>query len=237
MRVEEASQVQLTLLLMAAASLVVATTLVVFQNVWLTFAMYHLGICLGLPLLDSLLLRRETVRAHIRRLGLSGLRLKSGIGVGLLCGAVMGGGTWVAFALLGDLFLAHNRIAPLLARWGVTPDRAAAMFVFMVLGNGIAEELFWRGYIHRRLDGVARRRGAVGLAAAFYASYHAVTIALLFHDAVVTALFMLAVFAAGCIWGWLREKYGNVWPALLGHVGATVGYMLVYWLRIAGRSG
>jgi membrane protease YdiL (CAAX protease family) len=43
----------------------------------------------------------------------------------------------------------------------------------------------------------------------------------------VAVLFMAAIFAAGFGWGWLREKTGSVWPALLSHAGATVGYMIV----------
>jgi membrane protease YdiL (CAAX protease family) len=103
----------------------------------------------------------------------------------------------------------------------------------MVLFNGIAEELFWRGYIHRRLEGFQARRVAIGTAALFYASYHALTIALLFRSFVVGPLFLVVVFAAGCFWGWLRERYGNVWPAMLSHAGATAGYMIVYVTKVA----
>ena len=61
-----------------------------------------------------------------------------------------------------------------------------------------------------------------------------VAYAALFHAAAVTLLFLVTIFAAGCFWGWLREKYGTVWPALLGHAGATAGYMIVYWTRFTG---
>ena len=47
----------------------------------------------------------------------------------------------------------------------------------------------------------------------------------------VAALFLAVVCGAGCFGGWLRERYGNVWPAMLCHGGATLGYMFIYWDR------
>ena len=43
----------------------------------------------------------------------------------------------------------------------------------------------------------------------------------------VALLFMVAIFVAGLGWGWLREKTGSVWPALLSHAGAAGAYMAV----------
>jgi hypothetical protein len=79
------------------------------------------------------------------------------------------------------------------------------------------------------MECVRPRWQAIGLTALFYASYHILTIGWFVSDGRIIALFMFAVVAAGLLWGWLREHCGTVWPALLGHVGATAGYMVVYW--------
>ena len=60
-----------------------------------------------------------------------------------------------------------------------------------------------------------------------YTSYHTVTIGTLIPGWTVAAVFTLLVFAAGLFWARLRLRYDSVWPALLSHTGATLGYMAV----------
>jgi membrane protease YdiL (CAAX protease family) len=225
-----------SLLLMVMAAISVPVTLIGCRSIWATFLTYHVVICLVVPLVESRLVRHATLRDHARYVGITGGDMRAGVMTGLTCALAMGGGIAVSFALFGSRFLHHNRAAIVLERWGLDPGSIWLMLVFMVLFNGIAEELFWRGYMHRRLDRLQPRWSAIALIAAFYASYHAVTIGALFHDTIVTVCFLLAVLTAGCLWGWLRDRHGNSWPALLGHMGATAGYMIVYWTRIV-RGG
>ena len=44
----------------------------------------------------------------------------------------------------------------------------------------------------------------------------------------VPALMVGGILAAGLLWGWLRQRSGSVWPALLGHWGAVAAYAAVY---------
>ena len=57
----------------------------------------------------------------------------------------------------------------------------------------------------------------------FYASYHGLTVYLLVGDLPVALLFLVIITSAGFCWGWVREKTGSVWPALLSHAGAAAG--------------
>jgi membrane protease YdiL (CAAX protease family) len=253
---------------MIAAPLTVVVTLLVARNVWLTFGCYHLLVCLVLPWLDTVLVRRRSTIDHLRFVGLvdgwgngagagdrsenpasiiSGGRagvqsrgpkgnrasINSGIRIGLGLGLLLGSGTILIFAIWGDVFLAGNKIKEVLASWNVTPVQYPLMMAFMILGNGAAEELFWRGYIHRRLELVPQRGLAIGLTALAYTSYHVVTLGSFLAEIWLIVFCTVSVFVAGLFWGWLRERYGNVWPALLGHVGATAGYMVVFWQEIA----
>ena len=211
------------------APFTVVVTLLGLHHVWLTFVGYHLVICLVLPLLDSLLSKRIRLWEHLRVVGLRGPRCRAGILAGTSLGLVLGAGTVALFDWWGGSFLAGNQVNDVLASWRVEPDQIILLIVVMVVGNGMAEELFWRGYIHHRLESVRPRRRALGVTALFYASYHIVTIGWFIANCWVIVLFTCVVVAAGLLWGWLREYYGNVWPALLGHVGATAGYMTVYW--------
>ena len=115
-----------------------------------------------------------------------------------------------------------------------TTLKTFAMLVFMVLGNGACEELFWRGWVHRRMESWPRRGAALALAASAYTSYHLVTVASFTASGAVVLLFVAAIFGVGLFFGWLRERYQTVWPSLLAHTGATAGYMAVYLIWVAG---
>ncbi len=218
-------------MIVALAPLVVVATLLLGRSVWLTFLIYHLGICLVAPAIHS---RREGrgLRAHARMVGLRRVGLGLGAGLGVGAAALVVG----AFILFGDAWLAGADVRGALAAWGVTPRSLPLLFAVMLLGNGAAEELFWRGWVQAQLGRTRPPRHAIALGAAAYASYHAFTIGLLLRDRAVTALLTAAVFAAGCAWGWLRQRTGSVWPALLSHAGATAGYMAVLWWRVL-RAG
>ena len=218
-------------ILMLAAPAAVAVTLLGAGSVWLTYLCYHLGICLVLPALDTLLVRRLGPRAHARLLALAP---PAGIRLGLALGAVLGGGTVAGLLVLGPRLLDPDTLTGALAAWGVAQDRVVLALGFLVVANGACEELFWRGWAHSALAGVRRRGAAIGIASALYASYHGVTTWALAGDPAVAALMLAVVFGAGLGWGWLRERTGSGWPALISH-GMATGGDVVGDLVLTGR--
>jgi membrane protease YdiL (CAAX protease family) len=209
------------------APLAVVGCLLIARNVFAVFVVYHLGFCLVLPAAYNFLRRRFTVSDHLEYLGLTGPGTVRGVFFGLGLGVILAGGTILAFRLFGGIFLADQNIPEILGRWGVDQTSMPLLFWFMVLVNGPAEELYWRGFVHGEMSDRKPRNRTILLIAAFYASYHGVTVFLLNPNLPVAVLFMAAIFAAGYGWGWLREKTESVWPALLGHSGAAVAYMIV----------
>jgi len=209
------------------APFVVAVCLLVGRNVFAVFAVYHLGFCLILPAVQNFLRRGFTARDHLEFLGLTGPGTARGLLLGLGLGVILAGGTFLAFRLFGGILLAGHNVPEILGMWGVDQDNMPLLFWFMILVNGPAEELYWRGFLHGEMSGRKPRTSTILLIAACYASYHGLTVFLLVPNLPVALLFLAAVFAAGFGWGWLREKTGSVWPPLLGHAGATASYMIV----------
>lgn len=212
--------------LLGAPSVVIGC-LLLWHDVLAVFAIYHLGICLLLPAAQNILSRRHSLATHLESLGLTGQGTLKGLLTGLGLGIFLAGITILAFRWLGDVFLADQNIPKVLADWGMTGTRLPLVFWFMVLVNAPAEELYWRGFIHTELQDHQPRSATILLIAACYASYHGVTVYLLVANLPVALLFMAAILAAGFAWGWLREKTGSIWPALLGHAGASAAYMIV----------
>ncbi len=221
--------------LMLAAPLAVIVGLVVFRSIFFVFVAYHLIIALVLPLLDSLLLHRFTVKEHFRSIGLLPKRALPGIVAGVICAVVMGGGTVVGFLLWGDSLLEHNKIVDGISDWGVSSNAILYMMGFMVLYNGVGEELFWRGFVQRRLQGKFNPRVAILIAALLYTGYHPLTVYTFFGSVPIAVFITSMVFFSGLVWGWLRYRFDSAWPAALGHVGATAGYMAIYWMRFSGN--
>ena len=210
-----------------AAPAVVVACLLVWRNVFAVFAIYHLGFCLLLPAAVNLLKRDFSFSDHLAFLGLAGPGTLRGFLLGLGLGAVLACGTILAFRWFGEIFLADQSVPAVMSDWGVGRGNRPLLFWFMVLINGPAEELYWRGFVHSGLANRQPRTTAILLIAACYASYHGVTVFLLVGDVSIAVLFLAGILAAGFGWGWLREKTGSVWPALLGHAGASAAYMVV----------
>ena len=120
-----------------------------------------------------------------------------------------------------------------LSAWGIGSEATAWLFIYMLVFNSGAEELFWRGFVHRRFTHWEDRTKALLLITSAFASYHLFTVYVLTGDLLVSIVALGGVFIGGLTWAWLRETYHSVYPALLGHLGATAGYMGVYALYLA----
>ncbi len=209
----------LFLMILAAASVVVC--LEVFNSILATFIVYHIIICLLIPLLIA-------KRKYLKEVGLKPI---NGIKIGILHGIGLIIIIFVGYLIFRDMILNNNAIQTILANWGITGLLIIPMTLFMIIFNGVAEELFWRGYAQPKLK--LSILPAVIITSVIYASYHAITIfSFLGFGALPISLF-ISVFLAGILWGWLREKYKSIWPSLLGHALATLGYMLVYVFLIS----
>jgi membrane protease YdiL (CAAX protease family) len=84
--------------------------------------------------------------------------------------------------------------------WGI------GALLFLVTGPG--EELFWRGYLQRRLTGWMHPLPALVLAALLYSLVHIWTL---------NVPLMLAAFTAGLFWGLLMLYEKSIVPLILSH--------------------
>ena len=225
-----------TLLLMAGASVSVIITLAFFHSIISTFLTYHIFICLFIPLIDLLLFKKQNLKYWCRYIGIIPGKRKTGMLIGFVSGITMFVGIAGGFHLFNDIFLANNTVINSIREWGINEQNLTVLFLFMILFNSGAEELFWRGYVHKRMEPVKNRFAAISIASFFYASYHAFTLYSFINDFFISILFLTLIFFAGCFWGWLREYYKNVLPAVTGHLFATIGYMTVFYLYILPRT-
>ena len=222
-----------TLLIIIAAPLSVAIPLGWLNKLWLVFVLYHIFFSLLLAPIDLIILKKKTFKEYLLYIGISTVELKDNIKLGFLIGISLCISLLLSYIVLGDLLIKSELILNKLTEWGISTDNVFLMLIFMLAFNGVAEELFWRGYIHKRLEHIKERFSAINLAALYYASYHAFILMLFVKNVAIALAFTFIVYAAGIFWGLLREKYNSVIPAAISHTGATLGYMMIFWIWIA----
>jgi membrane protease YdiL (CAAX protease family) len=218
--------------IMSLASLSVIIPLAVFRNLAAVFLLYHIGMCIAVPLIDLLAVKRLSLAEVINFLGFNKANFKSSVQVGLLHGFVFLSLTIGSFFVMKDVFLASDTAASL-EQWGVSREAKAAklaVFIIMVLFNGIVEEVFWRGYTYGKIGNQLSKWAAIFVVTSFYTSYHLATVLAFFKISFVGLLMILFIFTAGLIWGWMRYHFQSTWASAIGHTLVTIGYMTVYLL-------
>ncbi len=81
------------------------------------------------------------------------------------------------------------------------------LLLFIVVIPG--EELFWRGYVLKRIEKKLPRNLAIIISAVLYASAH------IYAGAI---LLLIAAIIAGIMWGWLYLKTNNIWCCIISHL-------------------
>jgi len=137
-----------------------------------------------------------------------GARFKAvDVPIGLASAALLYGVFCLGKLVSTTLFpFAQAQIGGIYGRAEGTPVWLITLLLLFVTGP--AEEIFWRGFIQRRLmDGLGGRRGWLA-ATALYAGVH-----------VSTLNFMLigAAAVAGAYWGFLYWRLGRLAPIVISH--------------------
>jgi membrane protease YdiL (CAAX protease family) len=205
-----------------AAPVLVVLCLTVGHSAPAVFVVYHLGLCLVVPAVAA---RRQG--SALARLGLTGGTVVPGMLLGLVALAAPP----AVHAFWPDLFPDRSELQAVLTGWGLDAGRPGPLLLFMGLVNGPAEEIFWRGWLQPRL--VAGPGSAV-LMLLLFVSYHVVTIGALAPEPPGLVLMLTGVLGAGAFWMWTRWRWKSLWPALLSHTGATLGYLAVCRQILAG---
>lgn len=246
-RLEKFKELRVPLALSFFAPVSVVFCLLVLRSVWWTLAVYQVGICLIFPCLESIL-TRKTWRHHVQILGLVSVArpgksttlsgsfsgLFSGFVPALVLGLASALVTGAFLVLTRETFLSPEHLQSSLATWGVVPKQSAGLLLTFALINAPAEELFWRGYLpgrlaHQGFQPHQMKILTIFLPALLYTSYHAVTISHLFDNTAALSIMISGILMAGLVWGWIRQRTGSVWPALLSHSGAVLAYLGYYF--------
>ncbi len=127
--------------------------------------------------------------------------------LGVLSAAVLYGVFWVGnlasrYLLAG----AAQDISGVYAFKGQATALRIALLMMFIIGPG--EELFWRGFLQRRLEEALGRRAGWLVATGIYAAIHVAT---------GNPILVLAAGVCGAFWGWLYLHYRSMFLNAVSH--------------------
>ena len=111
-------------------------------------------------------------------------------------------------------FLFHFAKPQIVSIYGIrTQGEALIIALILLVVTSPGEEIFWRGFVQRRLAHKFGARNGWLLASAIYAAVH-----------IASGNFMLtmAALTAGLFWGWLYQREKNLVPCIVSHSLWTV---------------
>ena len=184
--------------------LVVPTLLVVAKrSLWPAVLGYH-ALCLGLPLIyrHGLTEAGFTVSNARRWLPLAGA-----VSIAVLAAGEVGRHVSLV-TLLPD---GWERVLSLAHPWW-------AFVIYSIVVNAFCEEFLWRGFLLPR-TGVAWGGALFWLMHAGAAS--------IFVNAFAATCLTVPALLAGLVWGWMRQRFGSLWPAFLTHLAADIAILRV----------
>lgn len=140
--------------------------------------------------------------------------------LGLAAAAVLYAIFWVGGLVAREILpFAQSELGGIY-RWkgNLSPWR---MGVLMALVIGPGEELFWRGYLQKKMTG----RYALGGVALVVAAYG------LAHLATGNRMLMIAALTCGAFWGLLYWRLQNIWVNIVSHVAWDIAVFLIFPLH------
>ena len=155
---------------------------------------------------------------------------KSGILKALLLGIGVYTVIVSGYFLTRNIFDYFNVTSSLTHGMGITADNFIYVSLYISLMNSFLEEFFFRGYGFITLKKYTSRKVAYIFSSTLFAVYHVGMLIGMFNFGVLLLL-LLGLIIGGCIFNYLNELNGNIYPSWFVHMFAnfainTVGFIL-----------
>ncbi|MCD4702565.1 MAG: CPBP family intramembrane metalloprotease [Candidatus Aegiribacteria sp.] len=218
------------LILLLLPAIAVFTGLIVLNSIFATYILFYGMVCISVPLLDQVVFHSQTMSEFFRYIGF--VNIRKSLLPGLIIGATFLIAIYLFFMVFSRQLIDTSSMTETLNRWDLDSGNLFVFLFMMIVGNSILEEIYWRGYVFAGLRKLTGPRNTVVLTALFYTSYHLITTITLF--SVADGLLLSAsIFLVGAFWACLRIKYESIIPAVISHLLADLGLMLIYLKYLA----
>jgi len=152
------------------------------------------------------------------RLTREGCPIARWVGVGLLSALVLYAIFGIGHVLSAHMFsMARSEVRRVYAlKSGMSVPVIGILLVFWI---GPCEEIFWRGFLQRRLvDRLGPVPGWI-VAALMYSAVHLWT---------MNAMLLIAAFVCGLFWGLMMWKFRSLWPGIISHAAWDLAIFVLF---------
>jgi len=143
-----------------------------------------------------------------------------GVSLGLVSMVVIG----VTYMLLSDM-LDWSAIGASMEARGITETTFILVFIYIMFGNSLLEEYFFRGIVHYNMLGISRV-GAYVLSALMFSLYH-ITIFGTWFSGWILGLALFWLIAWWVFFSWLYQKTWGIWSAWIFHIFADLMILII----------
>ena len=200
--------------------------LIIFESVVITFLLFYGFVCFSIPAIDILIIQRQKLKYYFSFLGFTNLR--QSILPAIICGLLFCTFIFIFFVLMQKYVMNLNEIQAMLDNWNINKKHIIPFMLTMIIANSLFEEIYWRGYIYKKMESLVSITKVIVLTSLFYASYHLITTINLF-SLLYGILFTCVIFGVGLFWGYMRKKYNSIYFPVISHLLADLGIMLIYF--------
>lgn len=171
----------------------------------------------------------------ISSLGLEVKSIRSSIIVGVITGCILvliGGTLLKLLGITGYLFTETHKLQLSFGAFNVAfPLQKEAGYRLMTMSNmalgtslfalfcvfviGVGEEIFWRGFVLKKIAGYLPAHAAVWVTAFLFSAIHFYIFAILPIKAGIS--FLALILFAGVVWGYMARHFGNIWSCAVSH--------------------
>jgi len=213
------------LLLWIIVPIAIYLSLIVLNNVVVTFILFYVIICVLIPIVDLIFMQKKSLKEYLQYIGFCNLK-KTFIPATII-GIIFCISIFAFFVLLKNYVLKTDQIQTILNSWNINNKYLIPLLFTMIVANSVLEEVYWRGYIFKKLESVVSPPKVIVYSSLFYASYHLITTINLF-SIWYGIFFTAAIFGVGYFWGFMRRKFDSIYYSVISHLLADLGIMLIY---------
>jgi membrane protease YdiL (CAAX protease family) len=218
-----------TLIIAFLSPIAVTIGLLLFKNVYLAFILYQGICCIGIPIFDLLIIKKLNFQEVKSFIGLDPNR--KSIITGFFYGFIFFLTIILFFIIFKNTVINPDSISQILQNWHIRRSHLFSLLFFMIVSNSILEEIYWRGYIFKRLTLYLKPQTVIIVTSLFYASYHLIITACLFNFK-IGFLFTIVILFTGVFWGVLRFRFKSIVSPLISHFWADLAIMIIYLIFI-----
>ena len=194
-----------------------------FESVPITFILFYSWLFI-IPLVTTF--KSTELKKTFKLAFKNGFSSKAVI-YGIVSGIFSLSAIFALVSLLQNYLFNMGQLKVLLVSWNFSGANVWGLILILLVINPFLEELYWREFMHVRLQPVLGDRKTIFVTSFFYSLYHLLSLIPMF-EMPFSLIAAIPVFLAGLLWGYFRIIFKTMVAPVISHVLADLGIVFVY---------